>query len=448
MCVALCVQSKVEMKKKSTEFRTSFYIEKRKGVAEGNPIFVQVTYESKRLRYYPGEKCNDDNWNDEIQRIKTTPRPKNIEEVIRINALLDKIKVVVSDLFELYDKENTKPDAKRLRADIPPRLDPDFREQGEFGFFDHYRNYIENLDLSPGRILKHKTTYNKIKAFNPQTTFLMIDSEYLEKFQRHLKREGGRVRKKVDGKIEKINGKITYISVPLGKNTVISELKRFKAYINWAFKKELVKWPFSKFSIDSESYGVPVLITTDERDILFEAVIESERLCRVRDMFVLQCYLGCRVGDFIQLKRTDIINGFIQYVAAKTKDDNPRYARIPVAPRAMQIIDKYNLPSGDLVPYITDQKYNVYLKELFRLVGITRIVTVTDPKTRMAKQVPICDLASSHMARRVFVGSLYKKGVKNEIIGSMSGHALGSKAFSRYHDIDKEQQQEAIKLIE
>jgi hypothetical protein len=52
------------------------------------------------------------------------------------------------------------------------------------------------------------------------------------------------------------------------------------------------------------------------------------------------------------------------------------------------------------------------------------------------------------MARRVFVGSLYKKGVKNEIIASMSGHTRDSKAFGRYHAIDKEDQGNAIKLIE
>jgi len=90
------------------------------------------------------------------------------------------------------------------------------------------------------------------------------------------------------------------------------------------------------------------------------------------------------------------------------------------------------------------------LKDLFKHenVKITRMVTIADPKTRLSKQVPICDIASSHMARRVFVGILHKRGVKNEIIASMSGHVENSKAFSRYYNIDKEDQKTAIKLIE
>jgi len=81
-------------------------------------------------------------------------------------------------------------------------------------------------------------------------------------------------------------------------------------------------------------------------------------------------------------------------------------------------------------------------------LGIKRMVTIVDPKTRQSKQVSISDIACSHMARRVFVGSLYSKGVKNEIIASMSGHVENSKAFSRYYNINKEDQAQAIKLIE
>ena len=90
------------------------------------------------------------------------------------------------------------------------------------------------------------------------------------------------------------------------------------------------------------------------------------------------------------------------------------------------------------------------MKELFKdkSVEITRIVTIPDPKTRENKQVSIADIATSHMARRVFVGGLHRKGVKNEIIASMSGHTKDSKAFSRYYNINQQDQEQAMKLIE
>ncbi len=121
---------------------------------------------------------------------------------------------------------------------------------------------------------------------------------------------------------------------------------------------------------------------------------------------------------------------------------------MPLTPKAKSILSKYNIPDGTLLPFISYKNYNDYLKELLELVGLTRMVTVKDPKTQMGKQVRLCDYVSSHMARRNFVGGLYQKGVKDAIIASMSGHVENSKSFSRYRAIDHESQNEAIKLIE
>ncbi|HET6555706.1 MAG TPA: hypothetical protein VFG54_00235, partial [Prolixibacteraceae bacterium] len=122
--------------------------------------------------------------------------------------------------------------------------------------------------------------------------------------------------------------------------------------------------------------------------------------------------------------------------------------RVPLTEKVLKLIEKYDLPNGDLLPYIASQNYNEYIRDLFRHLELNRMVTILDKKTRKAKQVPICEIASSHMARKVFVGNLHRKGVKNEIIASMSGHAVNSKAFSRYYNIDKTDQAEAMKLIE
>jgi integrase len=166
-------------------------------------------------------------------------------------------------------------------------------------------------------------------------------------------------------------------------------------------------------------------------------------------MFVFQCLIGCRVGDFTKLKRSNIIDGCIEYIAGKTKDNKPRVARVPLTKKAIEIISRYNFENGDLFPYIEPQKYNKNLKELFRFTKITRQVTILDPKTRENKQVSIADIASSHMARRVLIGNLMNlPDVKNEVIASMSGHVHNSKAFSRYYNVEKKSQIDAMKHIE
>ena len=81
------------------------------------------------------------------------------------------------------------------------------------------------------------------------------------------------------------------------------------------------------------------------------------------------------------------------------------------------------------------------------MCGICRAVTIINPKTGEPENVPINEVASSHLARRTFVGNLYKQVKDPNLIGKLSGHSEGSRAFARYRDIDEEMKQELINLL-
>ncbi|MDE6110070.1 MAG: hypothetical protein K2F72_07290, partial [Muribaculaceae bacterium] len=57
---------------------------------------------------------------------------------------------------------------------------------------------------------------------------------------------------------------------------------------------------------------------------------------------------------------------------------------------------------------------------------------------------PINEVASSHLARRTFIGNLYRQARDPCIVGAMSGHKDGSAAFSRYRTIDDGMKRELI----
>ena len=123
--------------------------------------------------------------------------------------------------------------------------------------------------------------------------------------------------------------------------------------------------------------------------------------------------------------------------------------RVPLNSIAKEILDKYDDNDEDkLFPYISSQKYNDAIKEMLSIAGINRLVTILDTVTQEQKQVPICDVASSHMARRTFIGNLYKKVKDPNLVGSLSGHKEGSRAFSRYREIDEEIKIDLVKSIE
>lgn len=81
------------------------------------------------------------------------------------------------------------------------------------------------------------------------------------------------------------------------------------------------------------------------------------------------------------------------------------------------------------------------------MAGITRNVEVRNPRTGENEIVPINEVASSHLARRTFVGNAYFKVHDPNLIGKMSGHVEGSKAFKRYRKIEDDTLKEVIDLI-
>ncbi len=76
------------------------------------------------------------------------------------------------------------------------------------------------------------------------------------------------------------------------------------------------------------------------------------------------------------------------------------------------------------------------------------MVTVLNPTTREEEKRPLNEIASSHLARRTFIGNLYKKVKDPNLVGSLSGHKEGSKAFARYRDIDEDMKKELVSLLD
>jgi len=237
-----------------------------------------------------------------------------------------------------------------------------------------------------------------------------------------------------------------------GANTIHRFMKTTRAFWNYA-RKELkrkdiiIGYPFNDgYKLPGEVYGKPIYICIEERNKLFYAELKTERLKHVRDIFVFQCFIGARVADLNKLTKSNIQDGILSYIPRKTKDGKPVTVNIPLHSMAIEILSRYELPNHSILPFISNQRYNEYIRELFEEAKLTRIVTRLNPRTKEEEHVRLCDIASSHMARRAFVGNLYGK-VDNGIISSMSGHAPGSKAFTRYYNVSNDLQKDAINKL-
>lgn len=238
-------------------------------------------------------------------------------------------------------------------------------------------------------------------------------------------------------------------------NAIITYMSAIRAYWRWCIDMGYTKNdPFRKYSVGSQKFGTPYYLTTEERDTVFKADLGTDNeIALARDIFIFQCYIGCRISDLFALTPDNIItteNGTsVQYIPSKTKEERPRVVKVYLAPTAIEIMNRNKGKAKDtLFPYMTTGKLNDLIRIALKRAGITRVVTTVNPVTKQSEQHPICDIASSHMARRTFIGNLYKKVKDPNLVGKLSGHCEGSKAFARYRDIDDDMIREMTNLLD
>ena len=236
-----------------------------------------------------------------------------------------------------------------------------------------------------------------------------------------------------------------------GQNTVTDIMTRFRSFMIWAIEEGYAqKNPFKEYRINESVYGKPIYISVAERKKIHETDMSDDPVLeQQKNVFVLQCLIGCRVGDYYNMTYDNLIGNAIEYIPSKTRNDRVNTIRVPLTETALEIINRYrNLERKTIMPFVAQQTYNVYIKKVFLRAGITRTVTVINQQTRQEEQRPIYEIASSHMARRTFIGNIYKNVKDPNLVGALSGHKEGSKAFARYRDIDEDMKKELVNMLE
>lgn len=414
-------------------------------------INAKISFGGDRQKYFTGYRIDKDNFDPDptIENMYAKKNTKGLEgkRVVQYNEINNRLSLIKATLTTLFSNTQIAPDKDLIKRELDIVCKKREKvitepEKNPLLFLPLFDTYIKNSRLSHERKKHAYSSKKHWERFADKKriilTFENITPDLLREFEKFLLSE----KKTVDEK-----------KVPArGLNTLHTIFAITRTYWNHA-RKELkeqgitLQYPFDSYKVPAESYGTPIYLSLEERNKLFNKEIKNERLSQIRDIFVFQCLIGCRVGDMIHLTKSNVSNGVLSYIPRKTKEGKPVTVTVPLTAKAIEILSRYNMPDGRLLPFISDQKYNEYLKELFKEVELTRIVTRQHPTTRESENVRLCDIVSSHMARRTFVGGLFGK-IDSAIISSMSGHVANSKAFARYYDVSKDLQRSAIDLME
>lgn len=238
---------------------------------------------------------------------------------------------------------------------------------------------------------------------------------------------------------------------PRGDNTLHAVFSRLRTVIKWAVRQGITKNnPFDRYELPKSVYGTPFFLTLEERNKMIELDLSDEpHLSVFRDMFIFQSMIGCRFGDLLRLTSDSVIDGVLEYIPHKTMKHDARTVRIPLTPKAMEIYQVYKERNTlTLFPHYNVSDYNKGIRAVMRKAGLNRTVSVINSLTHKTEAHPLCEIATSHTARKTFVGNLYKVVQDPNLISSMSGHANGSRAFARYRTIDDDMKKAMIQQLQ
>jgi len=115
--------------------------------------------------------------------------------------------------------------------------------------------------------------------------------------------------------------------------------------------------------------ATPIYLTSDELQLMADKDLATDRLRQVRDIFLFCCFTWLAYIDVKNLRKTDIVTGVDgeQWIAIKRQKTNTP-SRIPLLPISA-LLKKYQshrgcLNTGMLLPVMSNQKMNSYLKEI------------------------------------------------------------------------------------
>ena len=250
---------------------------------------------------------------------------------------------------------------------------------------------------------------------------------------------------------EQFNLYADYNIRPMSKNTLICSAKRLFMFLNWCVTNGyLDDKDYNNVTIDQEVHGTPYYMTIEERDKVFNTDYSFDsRLDYHKDKFMFQCLIGCRQNDLDLLTWNHINGDFIEYIPHKNllhgKTD---LVRCPLCDKAKDILERLDPTMPYLFARYCNEVYREDIKRMLKIAGIDRLVTILDPKTRQPVQKPLYEVAASHLARRTFIGNLYKQVHDPALISSLTGHSEHSKSFERYRAIDDDIKRDVLKYIQ
>ena len=407
-----------------------FTLESRKKdgvlIVENVPIRMRVNFASKRIEFTTGYRIDAAKWDADKQRVKNGCSNKLKQSASEINASLLEYYTEIQSIFKRFEVEDVMPTPEQIKEAFnalhkPVSEEPKPKKEAlPCDFFQVFDDFVEDCgrqnNWTDSTFEKFAAVKNHLTNFRDGLTFEFFDERGLNDYVGYLR------------------------DVKEMRNTTIGkQLSFLKWFLRWAFKKGVHQnnaYDSYKPKLKSTQKKI-IFLTWDELNRLREFKIPSNKqaLERVRDVFLFQCFTGLRYSDVFNLRRSDIKGDHIEVTTVKTSDS----LIIELNNHSKAILDKYKdvaFENDKVLPVITNQKMNDYLKELAEMAGIDEPVRQTYYKgnERIDDVTPKYALLGTHAGRRTFICNALALGIPPQVVMKWTGHS-DYKAMKPYIDI-------------
>ena len=407
-----------------------FTLESRKKdgvlIVENVPIRMRVNFASKRIEFTTGYRIDAAKWDADKQRVKNGCSNKLKQSASEINASLLEYYTEIQSIFKRFEVEDVMPTPEQIKEAFnalhkPVSEGPKPKNEAlPCDFFQVFDDFVEDCgrqnNWTDSTFEKFAAVKNHLTNFREGLTFEFFNERGLNDYVGYLR------------------------DVKEMRNTTIGkQLSFLKWFLRWAFKKGVHQnnaYDSYKPKLKSTQKKI-IFLTWDELNRLREFKIPSNKqaLERVRDVFLFQCFTGLRYSDVFNLRRSDIKDDHIEVTTVKTSDS----LIIELNNHSKAILDKYKdvaFENDKVLPMITNQKMNDYLKELAEMAGIDEPVRQTYYRgnERIDEVTPKYALLGTHAGRRTFICNALALGIPPQVVMKWTGHS-DYKAMKPYIDI-------------
>ena len=366
-------------------FKISYYLRSNYKNKKGKcPIMIRISLN--------GEMCNigssglsvePDKWDSKSSRMKSKSK-----EALSLNYKLDAITTEVNQIFVRL-KLNDSLSVEQIKSVF---LGKDKIKMTFLQVLEEYNNHA-----------KKGIGVKIVKA-----TYLRFDRVY-RYFKDFLKREYG----VKDLSLKELNFQILdkfidYLRIDkkYSRNSASKFVQHLKTVSNYAVKKGLITLDPIKDYVNSWKKVDRGYLLDDEIKTIMNKEFEIERLANVRDIFIFSCFTGLAYIDVANLTHDNLVENDGKFWIMTKRQKTNVASNILLLDIPLQIIEKYKgkTRNNKLLPVLSNQKMNSYLKEIADICGINKNLTF-------------------HLARHTFATTItLEKGVPIETVSKMLGH--------------------------